>query len=317
MEKKTSQKCSKGNTEPLSKSDLRDRAFAFTSFEEKEPPFDKNKFKYLCYSPEICPETKRHHWQGYCYLNNQMTISALQKYFQKNYGWQFGKLFVAEGTAEQNRIYCGYADYVKGDKIKKKNEAFKEFGIMPNQGKRTDLDEIKEKLTSGTKLDDIILDNPMLYHQYGRTLTKLESILLKKKWRKWMTEGIWYYGETGTGKSHTAFENFNPDTHYVLNQHDGGFWQGYTGQEIVIINEFRGEIKFSELLDIVDKHPKNVKVKGGDTYPLLAKKVIITSCKPPKEIYKQSLDDAERFDQLERRFKVIHLTEKYIEEKKD
>lgn len=310
MSVKIASKCLEGNNETSKQKFF---SYCFTSFEEKEPPFVEDKIRYICYSPEICPTSGRKHWQGFIYLHNQMTITAIQKYFQKNYNYQFGFLKNNDGTAEQNRIYCGYADYEKDGKIKKKNEAFKEFGVIPIQGKRTDLISIKDKMVKGElKLDDVILNEPITYHQYGRTLKEIQRIVNKKKFRNWMTEGIWYYGKTGTGKSHRAFENFNPEKMYVFNVNDGGFWNGYEGHEIVIINEFRGQIPFSELLDLIDKHPKNVKIKGSDTVPFLAKKVIITSSKHPKNIYINALDDEENFDQLERRIKIIELKEKYI-----
>lgn len=306
MSKKIAQKCSVGNNETT---EQKYRSYCFTSFEEDKPPMT-DKFKFLCFSPEVCPTTKRHHWQGYIYLKNQMTKTAINKYMLKNFNYQIGNLTVCKGTAKENMIYCGKEDYNKDGKTKVKNDLYEEFGEAPKQGERTDLEEIKDEILNGKKLDDIIINNPLLYHQYGRTLSKIEAIALKKKFRTWMTEGIWYYGKTGVGKSHLAFEGYNPETHYLLNQNDGGFWQGYTGQEIVIINEFRGEIKFSELLAIVDKWPHNVKIKGSECYPLLAKKVIITSCKSPKEVYTQSLDDEERLDQLERRFKIIKISDK-------
>lgn len=308
MKKSTSaQKCSEGNNGTSEQSFKgKARAYLFTSYEEKArpPPFNIEIVRYICYSPEICPSTNRHHWQGYIYLKNQMSISALQKYYQQNNGWQFSYLKIPDGTFEENRIYCGYDDYKKKDKEKKKNIEFVEFGTGPQQGARTDLGEVKKDLENGKLLDDIIIENPYLYHQYGRTLEKVNNILLQKKYRQWMTLGEWYFGKSDVGKSHTAFENYNPNTHYKLNFRDGGFWQNYKGQEIIIINEFRGEIPFSELLEIVDKWPYNVKIKGSDTVPLLAKKVIITSPKHPKEIYSQSLDKKDNFIQFKRRFKI-------------
>jgi hypothetical protein len=87
-----------------------------------------------------------------------------------------------------------------------------------------------------------------MYHQYGRTLHKIEDIVLRTKYRSWMTTCTWYYGPTATGKSHRAFEGFNPITDYVWAD-DNGWQDGYTGQPRVIINDFRGDIiKYNELL---------------------------------------------------------------------
>ena len=68
-----------------------------------------------------------------------------------------------------------------------------------------------------------------------------------------MTQGTYIHGPSGVGKSHMAFQGFTPETHYVKCLEDE-WWDGYTGQPIVIINEFRGQIKLSELFDLVDKN---------------------------------------------------------------
>eukprot|EP00918_Siedleckia_nematoides_P052795 GHVU01115306.1.p1 GENE.GHVU01115306.1~~GHVU01115306.1.p1 ORF type:complete len:237 (+),score=15.01 GHVU01115306.1:377-1087(+) len=186
----------------------------------------------------------------------------------------------------------------------KLNEIFKEFGEMPSQGRRTDLIDLRDRIKSGESVDDLTIENPEIFHQYGRTLTKLEDIILRKKYRTWMTEGIWYWGSTGVGKSHKAFENYDPETHYVY-PNDNGWWDGYTGQETVIINDFRGGICYNELLDLVDKWPKDVKRRCREPAPFLARKVIITSPDIPQNVYSR-LAENDSLDQLFRRFKIIH-----------
>ena len=181
------------------------------------------------------------------------------------------------------------------------------MGMHPKQGQRLDLKAITDDIL-GHKItvDEITIEKPNLYHQYGRTFNKIQEIANRKKFRNWMTEGIWYYGETGAGKSHLAYEGYNPETHYILNLNDNGFWNGYTGQPIVIINEFRGQIPYGELLDLVDKWPKTVKIKCEAPQPLLAKKIIITSPLAPEDIFVNRFAQ-DKLAQLMRRFKIYHV----------
>lgn len=290
---KTAQKCPKGNI------DLRARYFCFTSFSEKPPEFDSSRMSYLCFSPEKCPSTDRKHFQ--CYViwkpNFKKTLSANAKYFGS-------ASQMANGSPDQNRVYCGAEDYEKDGKTKDANPLFQEFGELPRQGQRSDLDEIKDDIMQGkTSVDDVAINNPIVFHQYGRTLNKIEDIVLRKRFRNWMTTAEWLYGATGVGKSKKAFEKYSPDTHYVY-PNDNGWWDGYAGQEIVIINEFRGEIKFSELLDLIDRYPKTVRRRGREPVPFLAKHIIITSCKKPSEIYSNALCETDNISQLLRRCKV-------------
>lgn len=249
---------------------------------------------YLCYAKEIAPTTGTKHLQGYLEMANAKTISALKKSL-KNKSYHFE---VSKGSAEDNRNYC-----MKTIDDEDENERWTEYGSPKQQGERTDLINIKNEIVKGKKVDDICMDNPNLYHQYGRTLSKIEDIVLRKKYRQWMTTCDWYYGPTGVGKSHKAFEHYNPDTHYLWKNDDNGWQDGYTGQETVIINEFRGNIPYGKLLELIDIHPTTIPRRGKEPAPFLAKHVIITSSLHPREIY-CNLSKNDSLEQLYRRIKI-------------
>ena len=100
----------------------------------------------------------------------------------------------------------------------------------------------------------ILVEEPIKIHQYGRTLEKIDDLRMSKMFRTEMTDGIWLWGGTGTGKSHEAFSGYNPDTHYMW-VNDKKWWDQYKQQDIVILNDFRGEIAYNELLQMIDKWP--------------------------------------------------------------
>lgn len=124
-----------------------------------------------------------------------------------------------------------------------------------------------------------------------------------------MTKGIWYWGKTGVGKSHKVYADtsYNVSTHYDY-PYDNGWWDGYRQQKYVIFNDFRDELKFNELLRIVDKWPFSVKRRCREPMPFLSEIVMITSSCPPEEIYRNSLSENDKLDQFHRRFNVIELT---------
>ena len=249
----------------------------------------KNKIKYAVIGDEICPKTGTPHLQGYVEFTNPRTMSGVIKLFKK--------------TAHVEQRYASpqeAADYCK------KGGKFVEYGELPEQGKRNDLVGIKNRINEGVKVDDIIQENPMAYHQYGRTLNRLEDLRLRNLYRTWMTTGVWYWGTTGVGKSHLAFEGFTPETHYVY-PNDGGWWDGYSGQEIVIFNDYRGELTYSYLLQLLDKWPVTVKRRGREPVPFLAKKVIFTSSMAPEEVYHGVIAKGDDLAQLNRRLEVVKV----------
>lgn len=299
------QKCTEGNRET---SVQRFRAFSITSYEDSPPVFDSEGMKYLCYARESCPTTGRQHWQTYVYFYYAKTIKATHKIFGNCWVQQ------SRGTPEQNQTYCK-GPYQDGEKVKPLNPEFYEFGTLPSQGQRGDLDKVKDKIMNGsTTVVDIITNNPMMYHQYGRTLEKIEDIALSKKFRNFMTKGIWISGGTSIGKSHIAFKGYNPETHYLWRD-DNGWWCGYHGQPIVIINDFRGEIKYNELLQMVDKWPYNVPRRNRPPTPFVSRTVIITSSLTPEQVYHNRLDE-DNIAQLRRRFtfmseEVLKIRQEY------
>lgn len=286
MAKKETQKCSEGNTGLLSK---KSRLQCFTSFAELEPSFDKSKMRYLAYGKETCPSTGKQHWQGFVYWKNGHSIKSTSKWFNNAH------VEHCRGSLEDNEKYCS------------KEGQYKTFGEKPQQGTRTDLIELKTQIWNGEKtVEDIRNEEPMTYHLYGRTLEKIEDDKLRKQFRNWMTEGVWFWGKTGVGKSHRAFENFDPDTHYVWTAEDKNWWDGYIGQPIVILNDFRGQLAYDTILNLVDKWPFNVPRRGRVPYPFLAKKVIVTSPLPPDEVFNKRCEK-DSIEQLLRRFTVISL----------
>lgn len=282
---KSTQKCPSGNTVP------RGRAFAFTSFKTDPPKFDEEKMKYLCYGKETCPTTGKQHWQAWVYWWHAKTISASAKNLENAH------CELIKGSFVQNDAYC------------QKEGDYKEFGKKPNQGARGDAEDLvnnilQEKVT----VDEICIENPQAYHMLRRTLERAEDILLRTKYRTEMTTCDWIWGPTGVGKSHLAFQNYNPETHYIYRQ-DNGWWEGYKGQHTVIINDFRGEIRYNDLLQLIDKWPHHVRRRNREPVPFLTKHIIITSSLAPDQCYHNRLSE-DRIEQLLRRINVIHLTKR-------
>lgn len=266
---------------------------------------DMNVIRWLAVAPETGSKTKKKHFQGFFYTRDQRSwgVRAL-----KNLGAIFNGAHIEPMISKiaNNEWYCS-----------KENE-LTHYGVMPKQGARDDIKETVDEITEGhITPNDICVENPGFYHQYGRTLEKAFDIAMSKKFRTWMTTCTWWTGPSNSGKSHKAFENFHPDTHCILEFDDGGFWQNYKGQETVILNEFRGEIRFTKLLALIDKWPMYVKRKGKDPFPFLAKHIHITSVKSPEEVFKKSLDkvEAKNWLQWERRVKVVELKERETAQK--
>lgn len=118
--------------------------------------------------------------------------------------------------------------------------------------------------------------------RYYRGFEKYHGIVNKDKVRTWQTVCYVYYGSSGCGKTEAAKEEsrvFGGGTYWLtLEKGIGGkvWWDGYAGEENVIIDEFGCQIPFNEFKRLIDSSPMRVPVKGGFVQ-FLAKRVWICS----------------------------------------
>lgn len=247
---------------------------------------------YFIYGEEICPTTKRKHLQFYCEFRSSKRGTAIKKRYPKL------RLEERKGSQKNNQTYC------------KKDGKFVEWGTPNAQGTRVDLKALVTQVLAGTTtVEDVLVDQPMMYHQYGRTLRAAEDRFFRSTFRTEMTTCTWIYGPTAVGKSHRAYANYDPSTSYNY-PFDGDWWDGYRGEHTVIINDFRGQIKYDHLLRLIDKWPMKVRCRNQQPRPFTSKHIIITSSKHPSACYPNRAEDDD-IAQLLRRITVEHITEPY------
>lgn len=128
---------------------------------------------------------------------------------------------------------------------------------------------------------------------------------------------ILHYGPTGSGKSFLA--RAAPDgitplesgvDYYVVSppSGSGGIWfDGYDGQSRVIFDDFNGatsHIRLDYLLQLLDKYPMSVPIKGGFV-KWRPTTIIITTNLHPSEWYDYSGKHKEHYPALKRRFAEV------------
>ena len=284
------------------KKDQKSRWFVVTQWNmdcDYEAVIGRGQIRYIAYGEETCPTTGRRHHQCFVYFHNKKgtgktSCKKIGKLFGSTQAW----VEPLRGSIKENESYCG------------KENTLTKIGEEPKQGARGDLEETRDAIAAGTmSVDEICMDNPQMFHMYGRTMERMEQIALRRQFRHpdgthpHMTKGIWVTGPSGCGKSHFSFEGYSPETHYAKNLNED-WWDGYRGQETVIFNEFRGQVTFSELLDLVDKWPKTVKWRNREPVPFLAKTLIVTSVLTPEQCYHGKTGE-EPWEQFHRRFELM------------
>lgn len=237
----------------------RNRAWCFTSFQDTEPTFNTEKMKYLVYGKEICPETKKEHWQGYVEWINPQSMVGCKKILGEVH------LETRQGTAKQASDYC------------KKDTKYKEFGAISQQGKRNDLNMVAETVRNGGRIADIAVEHPEQFIKYNKGIRDYINVLDAQKKSQRDVEVIVLVGPTGCGKTRYAYENFGEDMYDLVCTGGKTWFDGYNGEKTLLLDEFgKDAVNYEFLLRLLDRYPMRIEVKGGFIYAQWTR-VIITS----------------------------------------
>jgi hypothetical protein len=135
---------------------------------------------------------------------------------------------------------------------------------------------------------DVALQYPSVFVRSFRGLFAYRFLTMLP--RHHLTRGIVYWGPTGSGKSKHAFELW-PDAYPIsmsnLSSSGSSWFDGYDGQETVIVEDFNGFFRLNLFLNLIDRYPFQVQTKGGFCH-FVAKIVIFTSNTDPAHWYKEA-----------------------------
>lgn len=226
--------------------------------------------KYLCFQPERGRDGNVPHLQGVLIFTNPRSLSGVRKISGRAH-WE-----PMRGSVEQARSYCNKEE----TRDPEAGFGFTEFGEKPMgagvQGHRSDLESVTCLIKSGKSAREIFEEAGEAYLKYHKGIERAVQFYSGR--RTWKTTVYWFHGSTGTGKTKSAFERAPMAYFKTPSNH---WWDGYEGQEEVIIDDYRPDFcKFSQLLRLFDRYPMSVEVKGG-TVQFLAKKIYITTPKSP------------------------------------
>jgi len=251
---------------------------------------------YIIFAEEVGAEGTPH-IQGFVYFTNPRTLGGAHRVP----GFRRAAMFHMSqfATVEQNVNYVKKTNQPEGVMP---NERVYEYGEKPSQGKRTDLAGAIELFQKAKyDLNRVATEAPEIFIKHFRGFQALKTYSESRE-RDFKTKIVWCYGATGTGKSKAVFEwkqftkLFYKDTH-------SSWWDGYTNQDVCVLDDYRCDMcTFSTLLQLFDRYPMSVPVKGG-YIQILFKVIFVTAPYPPSEMWKSRTE--EQLAQLERRIEHV------------
>lgn len=247
------------------------RAFVYTlnnyTDEELQQATDF-ECQYHVFGKEV-GDSKTPHLQGYIELKSRKSLVSLKKI---NF---LARAHIERrmGTQKQAIDYC------------KKDGDVVETGEPRQQGQRNDLNAMYSLIKEGKKAHEIVEEMPSTYMRFYKAASHVRRIMAKTRRRFREVRVLCFIGDAGTGKTRRAYAD-HPDLYKLPVTSSSSLWfDGYEGEDTLLIDDFYGWIRYGTLLRLLDGHPETLPIKGGFVEAEWTT-VIITSNKMPSQWYK-------------------------------
>ncbi|QVK11260.1 replicase [Equine circovirus 1] len=235
--------------------------------EAKIADLDGNLFDYLIVGREGLEPGKTPHLQGFANFTKKKTFNRVKFFFGARC-----HIEKAKGTDLQNKEYCG-----------KEGNILVEIGAPRFQGQRSDLSSAVSTVLETGSMSAVAAAHPETFVRYYRGLGELLKVSGRMPQRDWKTQVHVIIGPPGCGKSRWAGQ-FADMAQTYWKAARNKWWDGYTGQEVVVLDDYYGWLPWDVLLRLCDRYPMIVETKGGSV-PFLARSILITSNKEPQDWY--------------------------------
>lgn len=168
--------------------------------------------------------------------------------------------------------------------------------LVGRQGSRSDLDFIRAAIDEGMTWQQVRRLNDRFFD--ARYATIIKSMYFDKRkqdtpFKRYV--GVhWCLGESGSGKTGISLdlvEKYGEDNVYIVSDYKHGF-DNYAGEPILILDELRDQLRFAELLSMLEGYKKEVAARYANVLALW-NEVYITTVASPEEAYKQMIGRAE------------------------
>jgi len=264
---------------------------------------------YCVAQAEVCPQTARLHIQGYIELTERWTFHRVKQRVFSQY-MPGCHASAARGSAAQNTVYCTKPESrVPGTEPVVHGEPAGDEGETHQAGKA--LDRVYVDIRAGMTMEEIIDKYGFgMYVRHERPLKTAMCTWGKRRSSQPVIKLL--VGPSASGKSRWVEREF--PNRYRMTFGNGGnsaWFDGYNGEAVIELSEFRGQLQLSFMLDLLDRYQLKVQTKGG-TVQFLADVIIITSNEEPSEWYKTMEDRDEKMKPLLRRIEEFAERPRYM-----
>lgn len=295
----------------------------------------EDEARCFLWSVEICPSTGTEHAHVGIWFTRQLRYNEL------------GKMLKEAGLKAWKSVmksWQKYQDYAMKDLKKEEAPEFEPRFLLegslpdrpgtayddPMEDGGTELQERDSRKRKGKEKRKRLTEEQATMVLTGRTaelidtLTALEAVELGPTIReaaqmlpprRTPPTVVWFYGESGTAKS--ALAQWIPESKgcsvaFVNLSKESHFWQGYSAQEILVLDEVRSDaLTFELFLKLANWTPLTVEVKNS-SIAVRSHLLVITSPRPPWDFWEDAVDERGHEKDLWQAMRRISLVVKFL-----
>lgn len=230
---------------------------------------------YWCMSDEIGLQEGTPHTHVYVCCDNAVRFSRMVLLFP------YCHLEVCKGTSAQNRDYVFKIGKWENDQKEdtRVDGTQEEWGEIPveRQGKRNDIEDLYDMIKDGASAYEILESNPNYILQMDKIERVRQSVLEERYKNTFRDMHVTYiFGEPGVGKTRSIMEQYGYSNCYRVTDYSFPF-DGYKGQDVLILDEFYGQIKIVDMLNILDGYPLELRCRYANKQAAFTKVYIISN----------------------------------------
>lgn len=175
-------------------------------------------------------------------------------------------------------------------------------------GARNDLIKIVDMIQNGASDLDIMNEYPSQYLLYSKSISAIRQDYLKEtKGNDFRNvEVIYIYGSTGVGKTRSVMEKYGYKNVYQVTSYATGLFDGYSGQDVIIFDEFRSSIPIAQMLTFLDGYPLQLPCRYNNKTALFTKIYIISNIPLSKQYPNIQTDEPKTYDAFLRRISKVY-----------
>ena len=256
---------------------------------------------YWCMCDE---EGSTYHTHLYVAFENAKEFSMMQRRF---YG---AHIEGARGSHRENRDYIRKEGKLRDSEKSETNkpETFEESGELPEESDRRvkQSETILAMVENGATNAEIMRECPSAMLHLPRIEQARQTLLeetYRKAFRELKVEYIW--GKTGVGKTRKVMELYGYENVFRVTNYAHPF-DGYSGQDVIVFDEFRSSLPLSDILCYLDGYPLMLPCRYADRVACYTKVYILSNIPLEKQYPNVQLEEPASFDAFKRRLTSVY-----------